>query len=58
MTLRSLKGGNYMRVHVSIDITKPLSRKKVEFENGEESWVSFEYEHLPNLCYWCGCFTY
>ena len=47
-----------MRVHVSIDITKPLSRKKVEFENGEESWVSFEYEHLPNLCYWCGCFTY
>ena len=53
------EGGNYMRVHVSIDFTKPLSRgRKVVFENGEESWVSFKYERLPNLCYWCGCLTH
>ena len=53
------EGGNYMRVRVSIDITKPLSRgKKVEFDNGEESWVSFKYECLPNLCYWYGCLTH
>ncbi|KAL0001421.1 hypothetical protein SO802_015202 [Lithocarpus litseifolius] len=53
------EGGNYMRVRVSIDITKPLSRgRKVEFENGEESWVGFKYERLPNLCYWCGCLTH
>ena len=53
------EGGNYMRVCVSIDITKPLSRgKKVEFNNGEKSWVSFKYERLPNLCYWCGCLTH
>ena len=53
------EGDNYMRVRVSIDITKPLSRgKKVEFNNGEESWVSFKYERLPNLCYWCGCLTH
>ena len=46
------EGGNFMRVQVSIDITKPLSRgRKVEFSNGEVSWVSFKYEHLPNLCY-------
>lgn len=51
--------GNYMRVRISIDITKPLSRgRKVEFDNGEESWVSFKYECLPNLCYWCGCLTH
>lgn len=24
-------------------------------ENGEQSWVTFKYDRLPNLCYWCGC---
>ena len=46
------EGGNFMRVRVFINITKPLSRgRKVEFSNGEVSWVSFKYESLPNLCY-------
>ena len=41
-----------MRVRVSIDITKPLSRgRKFGKSNGEESWASFKYERLPNLCY-------
>ena len=26
--------------------------------NGEESWTSFKYERLPNLCYWCGRLTH
>lgn len=44
---------------MSIDVTKPLSRgRKVEVSNGEVSWVSFKYERLPNLCYWCGCLTH
>ena len=48
-----------MQVWVSIDITKPLSRgRKVEFSNGEVSWVNFKYERLPNLCYWCGRLTH
>ena len=21
---------------------------------GEQSWVSFKHERLPNICYWCG----
>ena len=50
--VEEFEGGNYMRVWVSTDITKPLSRgRKVEFSNGEVSWVSFKYECLPNLCY-------
>ena len=23
-------------------------------ENGKKSWVTFKYEILPNICYWCG----
>ena len=25
---------------------------------GSDSWVSFCYERLPNLCYWCGKLTH
>ena len=24
-------------------------------ESGEKAWISFKYERLPNICYWCGC---
>ena len=49
---KKFERANFMRVRVSIDITKPLNRgRMVEFSNGEVSWVSFKYEHLPNLCY-------
>ena len=45
------KGGNFMRVRVKVDVTKPLSRgRKIGLCNGEESWASFKYECLPNLC--------
>ena len=27
-------------------------------EDKKEQWVSFKYERLPNLCYWCGCLTH
>ena len=46
------EGSNFEHVRVSIDITKPLStRRKIGKSNGEESWASFKYERLPNLCY-------
>ncbi|XP_023917767.2 uncharacterized protein At4g02000-like [Quercus suber] len=52
-------GGNFMRVRVSIDLTKPICRgRKIGLSNGEESWVSFKYERLPNVCYWCGRLTH
>ena len=38
-----------------IDIKLPLCRGRViTLENGLKHWVRFRYEHLPNLCFWCG----
>ena len=48
--------GRSLRVWVSIDVSKPLSRGRKLWEKGEViGWVSFRYERLPNFCYWCGC---
>ena len=48
-----------MLVRVQVDITKPLGRgRKIGLSDGEESQVSFKYECLPNLCYWCGNLTH
>ena len=49
----------FVRARVMVDITKPLCRRRViSLESGTELWVSFKYERLPNLCYWCGCLTH
>lgn len=50
-----MKGGNFMRVRVAMDITKPLCQgRKVTWNKSKKGWVFFLYEHLPNICYWCG----
>lgn len=48
--------GSFFRVRVRVDISMPLCRGRVlSLEDGEECKVSFKYESLPNICYWCGC---
>ncbi|XP_050273150.1 uncharacterized protein LOC126716163 [Quercus robur] len=49
-------GEGFIRVRVIVNVTQPLCRGRVvTLENGTKTWVSFRYERLPNLCYWCGC---
>ena len=49
-------GGHFIRVRVIVDISLPLCRERViTLESGEKAWISFKYERLPNVCYWCGC---
>ena len=49
------EGGNFVCVRVVVDIAQQLCRGRlVSLESGEESWLLFKYERLPNLCYWCG----
>ena len=52
---RLFDGGNFIRVQVSIDVSLPLCRGRlVSLNNQTEVWVTFKYERLPNICYWCG----
>ena len=51
--------GRCLRVYVSVDITKKLiCGKKINIEGGENRWVIFKYERLPNFCYKCGMLDY
>ena len=50
---------NFIRIQVSIDLSLPLCRGRlISLNDGKEVWVSFKYERLPNICYWCGCLTH
>ena len=53
-------GGHFIRVQVSIDLSLPLCRGRLISvgEGGKQVWISFKYERLPNLCYWCGRLTH
>ncbi|KAL5539506.1 hypothetical protein UlMin_045993 [Ulmus minor] len=50
--------GTFIRVHVVIDISKPLKRiLKVRLgANKELVTILLRYEHLPELCFQCGLF--
>ena len=52
-------GGSFIRIRVKVSIELPLCRGRlITLDNNEVHWVSFKYERLPNLCYWCGCLTH
>ena len=51
--------GNFLQVRVFIDLSLPLSRGRlVSLKNEKQTWISFRYERLPNLCHWCGRLTH
>ena len=53
------ENGIFMRVRVTIDVSKPLSRGRViSLDDEVRDWVSFKYERLSNICYWCSCLTH
>ncbi|XP_074327202.1 uncharacterized protein LOC141665116 [Apium graveolens] len=45
----------YVRVRVTMDITKPLKRRmKLTREGGTWHWINFKYERLATFCFVCG----
>ena len=48
-------GGEFLRVRVSMDITKPLPRCcKLKCDGKHIGWALLKFERLPNFCNWCG----
>ena len=56
---KEMVGGDFVRVRVRIDVSKPLSRgRRVVLDEETEIWISFKYEKLSNFCYCCGMVTH
>ena len=54
-----VESGSFLRIRVSVDVSLPLCRGRIiSMEDGIENWVTFKYERLPNICYWCGCLNH
>lgn len=48
-------GGEFLRVRINIDISKPLVWcSKLRTEGKQVEWVGLKYERLPDFCYWYG----
>jgi hypothetical protein len=46
--------GEYLRVKVSIGLSRPLARGRMLHLQGRSTWVAFKFEKLPKFCYKCG----
>lgn len=45
----------YMRVRVTIDLSRPLKRKmKIRKAGNEDFWINFKNENVPMFCFICG----
>jgi hypothetical protein len=46
--------GRCLRIRVTIDLTNPIERGRALHFAGKSHWISFKYEKLPMLCFYCG----
>lgn len=45
----------YMRIRVTMDLSKPLKRRmKLRKAGNEWFWINFKYENAPTFCFICG----
>lgn len=46
------EGCDFLKVRIGVDVSKTLCQgRKITLRSGKESWVSFKYERLSNICY-------
>lgn len=50
--------GEFLRIRITLDLTKPLSRGRFLKLQGRFVWVDFQYERLPWYCFNCGIISH
>lgn len=46
---------DFLRVRVTVNVTKPLKRRmKIRKAGDEWFWINFKYENVPTFCFICG----
>lgn len=50
--------GDYIWVHVVIELNTLIARGRKINILGDEGWVSLKYEKLLRLCFYCGCIVH
>jgi len=43
--------GEYLRVRICLDLSKPIVQGRILKVNGENTWIAFPYEKLPTFCF-------
>jgi hypothetical protein len=46
--------GEFLRMKILIDLSKPLPRGRKINLQGTSRWITFKYERLPKFCFQCG----
>jgi hypothetical protein len=46
--------GEFLRVRVMVDVSKPLARGQMLHLKEQSLWIAFKYEQLPRFCFHCG----
>jgi hypothetical protein len=46
--------GEYLKVKIQLDLSRPLAKGRVLNLNGKTTWIAFQYERLPKFCFQCG----
>ena len=46
--------GEFLRVRIVLDLTKPLSRGRFLKLRDRTIWITFRYERIPRFCFKCG----
>lgn len=51
--------GEYMKIHIGFDVSKPLLKgKKISMGLADPCWVWLSYKELSNFCYYCDLLGY
>jgi hypothetical protein len=51
---KGVEWGEFLRVRIVLDLTKPLARGRMLKLPNRSVWVAFQYEKIPKFCYRCG----